>query len=111
MLIMIMNCSLYLHHFRELLATQAPKAALDAQETKDRECVKYMIASCNAQLICNSLKGCLMMINSSQGVAGNIGSPGQKGEVGYPGPYVRNFNFYFLLLNCGHGMVTCMICN
>lgn len=60
-MLIICICSLYLHHFRELLATQAPKAALDAQETKDRECVKYMIASSNAQLIYSSLKGCLMM--------------------------------------------------
>lgn len=28
-----------------------------------------------------------------KGVAGNPGSPGQKGEVGYPGPFVSNLNF------------------
>lgn len=29
-----------------------------------------------------------------KGVAGNPGSPGQKGEVGYPGPYVSNLHFF-----------------
>lgn len=28
-----------------------------------------------------------------KGVAGNSGAPGQKGEVGYPGPFVSNLNF------------------
>lgn len=28
-----------------------------------------------------------------KGVAGNPGSAGQKGEVGYPGPFVSDLNF------------------
>lgn len=34
----------------------------------------------------------LFLVNYFQGVSGNIGTPGQKGEVGYPGPYVSIFN-------------------
>lgn len=50
-----------------------------------------------------------LSVYSFQGVSGNFGSAGQKGEVGYPGPYVRNLKFYSLLLNCVN--VQYMICN
>lgn len=37
-----------------------------------------------------------LTVSSPQGVSGSIGSPGQKGEVGYPGPYVsKRMDFHF----------------